>query len=232
MYMIYTALVPEAPFERAMLSFRFDDAYRSQIEALNILAASEMKASVYCIAGFVGTPGYLNWDEIRAISQKGHEIGSHSVTHNAIAMLLPSRVKKELQLSKQIILEKDIRASSFSWPYGLRNPFGRFTVRHHYANAVDYPFIFRFHLNARDTDRYAIMCSTPKNSSEFETFLRIAIRKKMWMVVCFHRIDEHPGRFNINMEELKKVVRIAAEMKNKGDVDIVTISEGAEKLVQ
>lgn len=227
MYFLHSRLNPKEPFARAMLSFRFDDAYASQREALALLDENNIKVSVYCITGFAGTPGYMSWEEIRKLAENGHEIGSHSVTHNALAMLLPARLEEEIQMSSRMLREKNIRAVSFAWPYGLRNPWGLSQLKTCYDNSLDYPWCARLRLNGRNTGRYALMCSAPQNSGEFESFLRIAVRQKLWLVACFHRIGENPDRFTISFEEFKKIVHCAVAMKNSGSVDIVTVSEGA-----
>ncbi len=229
-YLLSVMLNPKLPFEKAMLSFRFDDAYDSQREAISHLEEHGLKVSIYCITDFAGTPGYLNWDEIRKLANDGHEIGSHSVTHGILAMLLPGRFEYELEKSKHMLFENTIRATSFAWPYGLKNPAALPRVKAYYNNSIDYPWCSRFRLNGRNTDPHSLMCSVPINSEEFESFLKIAIRKKMWLVTCFHRIGGNHGRFTISIEEFKKMVHCALGMKKKGDVDIVTISEGARFL--
>lgn len=230
MYFLHLRLNPKEPFAKAMLTFRFDDAYISQREALALLDEHGFKVTVYCITGFVGTPGYMNWEDIRNLAKKGHEIGSHSVTHDAIAMLLPAHLAEELQKSKYMLFKNNIHATSFAWPYGLRNPASLDKVKLYYNNSLDYPWCSRLRLNGRNTNRYALMCAVPKTSEEFETFLRTAIRQKMWLVACFHRIDKNPGRFSINFVEFKRIVQFAVEMKKLGYVDFVTVSEGARFL--
>ncbi len=178
MWLFMSLLKPKEPFERAMLSFRFDDAYASQREAIALLDKNGIKVSVYCITDFVGTPGYMSWDEIQALAKRGHEIGSHSATHNPRAILLPARIEEELRISKQMLLEKNIISTSFAWPYGLSISGREKIIRKYYDNAIDYPWIHRFHLNGNSQEKYALMSSAPKSADEFIAYLNIAIRKK------------------------------------------------------
>lgn len=70
------------------------------------------------LSDFVGS-WYLNRDEVRLISSKGFEIGSHSCSHNPMANLSESEIKRELEFSKSHL--EDITSTSvtsFCYPYG------------------------------------------------------------------------------------------------------------------
>jgi len=82
-----------------------------------------------------------------------------------------------------------------------------------YRNSLDYPWSLRFHLNGRGSSSHAIICSAPKNAEVFKLFLRTAIRKKLWMLACIHRIGKDTTRFTMHIGEFRKIVRYADEIK-------------------
>ena len=80
----------------------FENIYRNAIPALEDCG---FKASIFCVAGFVGRDS--TWDvyrssrqltksQISEISSLGHEIGSHTLTHANLPYLSSSNLEKEL----------------------------------------------------------------------------------------------------------------------------------------
>lgn len=60
----------------------FDDGYKDNLtEAQPLLEKYGMKGTVFVATGLVDTEGYLTPDEIRQLSDRGMEIGSHTVSH-------------------------------------------------------------------------------------------------------------------------------------------------------
>jgi peptidoglycan/xylan/chitin deacetylase (PgdA/CDA1 family) len=78
-----------------------------------------MVATFYIVSGFVGQPGYMSWDEIRALHAAGMEIGSHTVTHPDLTTLGLDQIRGELAESRAAI-EAAIGApvTSFCYPAG------------------------------------------------------------------------------------------------------------------
>jgi peptidoglycan/xylan/chitin deacetylase (PgdA/CDA1 family) len=70
------------------VALTFDDGYMdAYTDALPILQRHGYTATFYIVSGFVGQPGYMGWDEIRALRNAGMEIGAHSVSHPDLTSL-------------------------------------------------------------------------------------------------------------------------------------------------
>ena len=60
----------------------FDDGCETDlIAAAPVLREFGFNATFYLTAGFLGTPGYLNADQVRELDAQGFQIGCHSMTH-------------------------------------------------------------------------------------------------------------------------------------------------------
>ena len=60
----------------------FDDGNASDVEhALPALAARELKATFFVVAGRLGTPRFLDASAVRELAAAGMEIGSHGMRH-------------------------------------------------------------------------------------------------------------------------------------------------------
>ncbi len=101
-----------------MLSF--DDGYRSDLtEVVPLLEAYKFPAIFFPITGRVGEPNRLSWEDLKIISERGFEIGSHSTSHNILTDLALPEIKNELKDSKELI-EQNINkpVKHFALPYG------------------------------------------------------------------------------------------------------------------
>lgn len=98
----------------------FDDGYEDNyLTALPIMEKYNMKGTVFVIAGQVGKPEYMTWEQLKAAQERGMEIGSHTVSHVALNELPPAEQLNELVRSKQMLETKLGQPVTFlAYPYG------------------------------------------------------------------------------------------------------------------
>lgn len=102
------------------IALTFDDGYEDNyLEMLPILEEHGMKATMYMVTNDIGQPGYLNWQELKEMQERGVEIGSHTANHMPLTKLSDQERQDELLLSKLIMEWNGIRTVfSFSYPNG------------------------------------------------------------------------------------------------------------------
>ncbi len=115
----------DLPVHAASLSI--DDAFRSVLNAIPILKRYGYPVTLFVNTAAVGTPGYLNWSELKELHDNGVEIGNHTTTHDYLVELKPgetfaqwqNRVREDIELA-QVALEKHlgVRPDLFVYPYG------------------------------------------------------------------------------------------------------------------
>jgi peptidoglycan/xylan/chitin deacetylase (PgdA/CDA1 family) len=111
----------------------FDDAHESVYsDALPVLAAAGVRATVFAVSGLIGrsTSGgdvygaqqFMSPVQLREWVSRGHEVGSHTMSHAALPFLSQEQLVEELKGSKSA-LEDVIGApvTSLSFPYGCWN---------------------------------------------------------------------------------------------------------------
>ncbi len=88
------------------VAITFDDGYEDQYTtALPLLRAHHFVATFFVITAFVGQPGYLSWEELKAMQQAGMAIESHTVHHLDLTKLDDARLAAELAGSRQDLRE-------------------------------------------------------------------------------------------------------------------------------
>jgi peptidoglycan/xylan/chitin deacetylase (PgdA/CDA1 family) len=161
------ASIREDKSERDAIALTFDDGFENFLTAAApLLKERELPATVFVIPSKVGgtntwnaTPGVgniplmnlMSWDDIRSMDASGFEIGSHGLTHAALAPLDAARLAIEVGECASIF-EHEIgkRPASFAYPYGVYDAATiaavsksfsiACTTRFDFVNAHDNPF--------------------------------------------------------------------------------------------
>ncbi|HEU0019224.1 MAG TPA: polysaccharide deacetylase family protein [Thermoleophilaceae bacterium] len=81
----------------------FDDGGDSNAQAGAALAERSWPAHFFIVTDYVGKPGFLDWDGIRALARQGHVIGSHSHTHPKLMSALSAAELRE-QWSRSVAI--------------------------------------------------------------------------------------------------------------------------------
>ena len=142
--------LPEKP---VILSF--DDGYEDNYRVvLPMLEERGMKAVFYMVTNDIGLPGYLTWDALRDMQERGIEIGSHTANHLPLTGMPPSEAEKEVKLSKLLLEWNGIRTVfGFSYPNGSYADYiSAILKRNEYLAAVTGDP----GLNTMDTDPYLL----------------------------------------------------------------------------
>ena len=118
-----------------LLHVTFDDAYRSVADALPLLDRHGIRATVFACPGYAdaGAPltvpelahedpaelATMDWDGLRALAERGLEIGSHTVSHPHLTRLGDAELERELRQSRERLQDELGRPCPYvAYPYG------------------------------------------------------------------------------------------------------------------
>jgi peptidoglycan/xylan/chitin deacetylase (PgdA/CDA1 family) len=156
-----------------LLHVTFDDAYRSVANAVPILERLEVHATVFACSAYANTGrpldvpeiaadldrygdelATMDWEMLRALAERGVEIGSHTVSHPHLTHLSDAELVRELRDSRdQIEAELPGPCRFLAYPYGELD--ARVRVA---AQAAGYEGAFALHRTEmeRPFDRHAL----------------------------------------------------------------------------
>ena len=123
---VYGALEEGRPLPAKPVMVTFDDGYRDVLwHAAPVLHRLHMPATEYVITGRVsnGDPSFLTWPQLVRLEKLGVTIGSHTVTHQDLALMPPTQALTELRASRRA-LEQHLGhpVQWFAYPFGAENP--------------------------------------------------------------------------------------------------------------
>ena len=105
--------------DNKIVILNFDDGRKSQFTlAKPILDKYGFKATFYIVCNYIDNkPGYMDWKEVKQLSEEGHDIGSHSMNHINLGNLSKKELKFEIGKSKECLEKHGIDVSSFAYPF-------------------------------------------------------------------------------------------------------------------
>ncbi len=88
-------------------------------DALSALVARGMTATFFITTSWVGTPGFVSWNQLREMKAAGMSIQSHTHSHPFLAELSEAQIRDELEVSKDRLDQKlDQETDQISLPNG------------------------------------------------------------------------------------------------------------------
>jgi peptidoglycan/xylan/chitin deacetylase (PgdA/CDA1 family) len=126
--LIINAFIPIASAQKAVI-LNFDDDWKGQFtHAVPILEKYRFKASFFVTCGCLtyqnstfcnnaGGDSSMAWEDIRLLSEMGHDIQSHGMSHKDVTTLSATDLEYEIGQSKKCLLEHNINSTVFGTPY-------------------------------------------------------------------------------------------------------------------
>jgi peptidoglycan/xylan/chitin deacetylase (PgdA/CDA1 family) len=120
---LWAALTGAARLPAKPIVLTFDDGYEDAFaNALPLLLERGLVGTFFVTVNLVGRPGYLTWDQVRALAADGMDVQSHAMDHISMAKLSGGALFAQLAESRRILSERtgtDVRF--FAYPCGEYN---------------------------------------------------------------------------------------------------------------
>ncbi len=215
-------------FDKTYVSLRFDDGWKSQLNAYELLKKYNLKGSIYIISGFMGKEGYMSWEDVEKFSEI-MEIGGHTVNHADLKNLRTSQeYEKEIGDDFRTLKEKGFNVKTFVYPYGNYNRTAVNVVKKYYIGASTQDI----GVNTKSSNPFLLKDFTIRSFNNIGHVKRVII-PGTWAILTFHDVGEpHPLAPSavkdnaVSVEFFEEILKWLKEI----DVEVITVAEGCEIL--
>lgn len=240
---------------RPMITICFDDSFKSDYEiALPILEKYGIRATFYVIGwqNTRPTDKFTAEEEIKEISDHGHEIGCHTITHTRLTELTDEQIINELTTNKKYLEEITGKpVYTHCYPAGRTNEHIDNIVGGIYESArgtwhgtKPTPFdgqythgTYRFNLYGRSTlfNLPATSIDARKGGQVIQLIDKfLTLEEPVYFILYMHRIykDDDIDRPEDRQKEsdFKQWVSYLSNLKEQGLIDVVPYIEGVRRL--
>ncbi len=219
-----------ARFERAMVSFSFDDAPLSAATA----GAAELERrgarGTYFIAGeLVGTEAatgaMAGREDLMRLAAAGHEIACHTWSHLDCGQADGASVAADLDRNAAVLTDWGLPTPvTFAYPYGDVSLGAKRVVgpRFTFARALHPGLVAP---GADIAQAPAINLDGQAGEAAGAHWIAEAVQRRAWVVLFTHAVGETPSRFGMSAAALGRLIDLALAL----DAEIVTVAEGARR---
>lgn len=214
-----------------MVTIHFDDAFAAQYTlARQPLIDHGMKASLYFITERVGTgwSGYLTMAQAQALAADGHELGSHTTSHENLTQMTDAQIEDQLRISKQWLEANFGRSiAHFATPFGAYDSRVVASARRHYQTHST----VENGLNYRGADLYRLKrytVTTGMTPAQIRALVQQAQSSRGWLILLFHDFTAGTpsDQYRYRISDFETVLDDLAA----SGVDVVTTSQALARL--
>jgi len=190
------------------VSFTFDDGYWSQVNSgAAQLEARGLNGTFFVVTGSSWIYDNVPWATWQNLANRGHEIGSHSVTHPYFTSLAEVDLRNELSVSRDAVNQNISGQSciSIAYPYAYSNAFVRSITSEYYdvargASADEGGYLNYYGSGSGPFGSYSPinfyeigskqMDGLDSSDTDFNARLDWAVQSNAWFTLMFHSIPD------------------------------------------
>lgn len=223
------AATPSPVLKPVIVSLTFDDGDADNFALLPVLQQYGLHATFYIPSGLVGKPGFMTWDQLKALQAAGNEIGGHSYDHRMLGGLDAAQLQHEICDDRQNLIEHGISPVSFAYPFGNYDQGVHDVVRQcGYAGARTISGgPQRFPL----PDPYAVRAMpyvvSDTDLPKLQRYVNLSRNEGAgWVVMIFHHVCEACDYYAVRPDILDQLIHWLARQQSLGNVKVETFGEG------
>lgn len=198
-------LPPSPPAGKGTIVFTFDDGSTSHIGAAQALAARGFRGTFYIVSDCARSEAdqemCMSSQQVKALSDAGHDIGSHTVRHRDLTRLSSKALTSELansQTSLQTLTGKPV--TTIAYPYGSHNANVRTAAARYYEAGRIYladpaPSDLPVLLAQSGSDPMVVAgigISSASSLAKAKAYIDYAVAHNATIVLVFHDIISPP----------------------------------------
>ncbi|HEY1559399.1 MAG TPA: polysaccharide deacetylase family protein [Caulobacteraceae bacterium] len=218
---------------RPIVSFTFDDVPRSAFSIGGPILEAAGACGTYYVAGkLVGTTSeswpHLDLDDLRRLSERGHELGCHTFSHARAPLLSARAFRQETEANQEFLVRAcgDIRLTNFAWPFGEVSPARKLQAQATYATCRGITPGVNFGVADLGLLRAVALYDETRDDRAVEALFERAQATNGWLIFYTHDVQDRPTQYGASIDQLRHAVRLALDR----GFEILTIRNAVGRL--
>lgn len=214
-----------------MVTFTFDDVPASACErGARILEEHGARGTFYVAGGARGAQGGgpppASIDQLRAVWEKGHEIGCHTYSHPAVRYMTFEEIGAELDRNQSALrkIDGDIVVRNFAYPYGDLSV----RTKRYCESRFDSCRSGHAGINRGRADLGALAAWPLQNAVLDRVKIAGLIAKTAqtggWLIFFSHDVAERPSKYGVTPDLLK----CAADAAKRAGCTLASVADSLE----
>jgi peptidoglycan/xylan/chitin deacetylase (PgdA/CDA1 family) len=104
-----------------VVSLTFDDGFKSQLAAAEILDEEGLHATFYVNSGTIEFPAYMTLTQLQGLISQGHEIAGHTIDHEALEGMDLDDIEHQVCDDRAALARIGIPVQNFAYPHGAQD---------------------------------------------------------------------------------------------------------------
>jgi len=215
-------------FKNTVVTLTFDDGDADNYDVRSILAENGLQATFYVVSGFTGKPGFMTEEQLRGLSEDGHEIGGHTVNHTKLSDVKGADLKREICQDRLDLMAYGFKVTSFAYPYGYHDILARQAVEDCGYNSA------RIVTDGPDTippgDAFALQAmpyivQDTDFSKMFRYVKSVESEGGGWAIFVFHHVCTGCDPYSVDLETFSNFAAWLARQRDNNGLVIKTVDE-------
>ena len=181
----------------------FDDGWLSQLNAIQIMDRYGYKATFGIVTNYIDSnySAYMSWSTIENLAQHGHDIESHTASHESLNDLTVAQLSYELKQSQIDLLVHGINSSILVYPYG--DGYNNQTVREAVSRYYQYArTVLPGAVDMLSFDKYALLVSEVEDTTTFDDFKNVVgTQANAVTILCYHKVSYEDDETAVTPED-------------------------------
>ncbi|HSR21391.1 MAG TPA: polysaccharide deacetylase family protein [Anaerolineales bacterium] len=211
-----------------IVSLTFDDGDADNLDSAAMLSQHNLRATWYVPSGLAGKPGYLTWEQLRAMHAAGHEIGGHSLDHLRLDGLPQEALRRQICQDRDVLRQQGLEPVSFAYPFGGYDDAAKQMVREcGYSNARS---IGAGPDSVPPRDAFALRAYpyivSDTSFSKLRRYVTGTVKEGGgWLILIFHHVCDDCDYFAVRPEVLQRFIPWLAEQQAQGLLQVRTVGD-------
>lgn len=213
-------------FKEPLLSITFDDGWQSIYqEAVPVMDAYGIASTQYVVPGTFKQHNYLSEAQTRSMQQAGHEIASHTWTHQNLTKITFSEAANQLQRAHKALLPfTDNKPMAFAAPEGDTNFQVMGAIKQLHTSHRNTDADLSNGVNEADVNikpyfnRYAIIGYSIRPTTtlaQIQAAIDYARHHNGWVVLVYHQIDSSGAAWSTTPVQFKQHLELIKQSRIK-----------------